>query len=211
MDIGQILVIGLSLVLGLWFLGGTWYNRRRARQIWHWLEPGLDVFGGQVGKVWIGSSGAGLRVAIDRASPPFRRLELVVRLESRENLPLWLFEVARGQRDQLTLRATLRSFGRTELEAVPLDRPLTSAPQAPGERTWDETGISPRWRIAHRGRVGEEQIDAVRGFISVYTDYLQRLALRRAEPQLLVQISLSGVTEELVRQLSSRIKAMLSS
>ena len=104
MNIGQIIVIGLSLTLVLWFLGGTLYNRRRANQIWRWLEPGLEVLGGRVGKVWIGVSGAGLRVAVDNPSAPLRHLECIVALESRENLPLWLFERTRGKRDQLTLR-----------------------------------------------------------------------------------------------------------
>jgi hypothetical protein len=164
MDAGQIIVIGLSLALALWLVGGIWYNRRRRQQIWGWLEAGLEVFGGRVGKVWIGSSGAGLRIAIDNALVPFRRLELIVRLESRENLPLWLFERAQGKRDQLTLRAWLRAPGRGEIEVVPADSALNLALQTQPDHPWQRTSVSPRWVIARRGNVREGQIEALGEF-----------------------------------------------
>lgn len=210
MNIGQIIVIGLSLALALWFLGGTWYNRRRARQIWRWLEPGLEVFGGQVGKVWIGASGAGLRVDVDNAAVPLRRLECVVALESRENLPLWLFERTRGTRDQLTLRAWLRSPGRRELEAVPVGSELDRALQAQSGSPWKLTDVSPHWAIARRGSVTEERLEALGEFLTLYQPQLQRFSVRRSEPHLFVQLRLDGLTDEPSRQLTSQLKAALT-
>lgn len=210
MNVGQIIVVGLSLVLALWFLGGIWYNRRRAHRIWRWLEPGLDVFGRQVGKVWIGASGAGLRVAVDHPAAPFRRLECIVRLQSRDNLPLWLFELARGKRDQLTLRAWLRSPGQGEVEAVPVNGALDRALQAQADHPWHRMDVSPHWAIAFRGNVKEERAEALREFIATFDRQLERFSQRRSEPHLFVQMSLGGLVGESGQQLLSRIKATMT-
>jgi hypothetical protein len=210
MNIGQVVVIGFSLVLALWFLAGTWYNRRRARRIWRWLEAGLDVFGGRAGQVWIGASGAGLRVGIDHPATPFRRLELTARLESRENPPLWLFERAQGKRDQLTLRAWLRAPARGEVEAVPVGSALDRALSTQTEDHWQRKSVSPQWMIAQRGQVREERIEALRDFIAVHDHHLHRLSWRRSEPHLFLQMWLGGLTEESSQELLSRIKETVS-
>lgn len=210
MNIGQIIVIGLSVTLVLWFAGGTWYNRRRARKIWRWLEPGLDAFGGRVGQVWIASSGTGLRVAVDNAQAPLRRLELIARLESRENLPLWLFELAQGKRDQLTLRGWLRSSARDEMELAPADGALDRALQAESDRPWQRSELSPHWVIAQRGTIKEGQLAALQEFVAAYGPGLQRFSLRRAEPHLFVQLGLRQLTGESSRDLFQRLKTAVT-
>jgi hypothetical protein len=210
MNIGQIIVIGLSLTLVLWFLGGTWYNRRRANQIWRWLEPGLEVLGGRVGKVWIGASGAGLRVAVDNPAAPLRRLECIVALESRENLPLWLFERSRGKRDQLTLRAQLRSSSQREVEAVPVGGGLDRALQAQTDAPWQLTDVSPHWAIAQRGSVREGQFEALGVFLTTYQPQLQRFSVRRAEPHLFILLRFDGLMDKTSHQLLSELKAALT-
>jgi hypothetical protein len=206
MNVGQIIVIGLSVTLVLWFAGGTWYNRRRARQVAQWLEAGLGVLGGRVGNVWIASSGTGLRVAVDNASAPFRRLELIARLESRENLPLWLFELTQGKRDQLILRATLRSSARGEMELAPADSALDRALQAETDQPWQRSELSPHWVMAQRGTTKEGQMAALQEFVAAYGHGLQRFALRRAEAHLFVQLGLRQLTDESSRDLFQRLK-----
>jgi hypothetical protein len=208
---GQIIVIGLSVLLALWFLGGMWYNRRRARQIWRWLEPGLDVFGGQVGEPWIGRSGAGLLVSVDYASPPLRRLELIVRLLPRENAPLWLIELVQGKRDQLTFRVWLQSPDRGEIEAVRVGSALYCALQAQADHPWRRANESSHWAIYRRGGVKEEKLETLQELIDVYARQLQRYSKRRSEPHLFVQMSLNELTCEPSGQLLSRFKATLAS
>lgn len=210
MNLGQIIVIGLSVALVLWFAGGIWYNRRRARQVSQWLEAGLGVFGGRVGKVWIASSGTGLRVAVDNAPAPFRRLELIARLESRENIPLWLFELAQGKRDQLTLRASLRSSARGEIELALADSGLDRALQAETDRPWQRSDLSPHWVIARRGTIKEGQHAALQEFVAAYGRGLQRFALRRAEPHLFVQLGLRQIPRESSRGLFQRLKTAVT-
>jgi hypothetical protein len=210
LNLGQIIVIGLSVTLVLWFAGGTWYNRRRARQVSQWLEAGLGVFGGRAGKVWIASSGTGLRVAVDNAQAPLRRLELIVRLESRENLPLWLFELAQGKRDQLTLRAWLRSAARGEIELAPAEGVFDRALQAETDQPWQRTNAAPHWVIAQRGTTEERQLAALQEFVAAYGQGLQRFSLRRAEPHLFVQLGLRQLPRESSRDLFQRLKTAVT-
>lgn len=210
MSVGQIAVIALSIVLAGWFVGGTWYNRRRTRQVWRWLEPGLDAFGGRVGQVWMSSSGSGLRVAVDNALAPLRRLEVIVRLESRENLWLWLFERLQGKKDQFTVRAWLRSRGRSEVEVVRIGSAPDRFPQEAAEGGWQRTNLSPRWMIARRGSGREKQDEALRRLVTIYDHQLQCFSRRRTDPHLFVQMSLDGLLEDSSRQLLSCIKDTLT-
>ncbi len=210
MNIGQIIVIGLSLLWALWLAGGIWYNRRRRRQIWRWLEPGLDALGGRVSVAWLGALGAGLHATIDNPLAPLRRVQVIIRLASRENLPYWLFELAQGRRDQLTLRAWLRSPARGELEAIPAGSALDRALQTQADPPWQRTSASPGWAIAQRGSVREEQVAALREFVTAYSRQLQHFSQRRSEPHLFVQMSLGELTDEPSRQLLGRVKATLT-
>jgi hypothetical protein len=209
-NLGQIIVIGLSVTLVLWFAGGTWYNRRRARQFAQWLEAGLDVFGGRAGKTWIAASGTGLRIAVDNAQAPFRRLELIARLESRENLPLWLFELAQGKRDQLALRATLHSAARGEMELAPAGGAFDRALQAETDQPWQRAELSPQWVVAQRGTAKEGPLAALQELIGAYGPGLQRFSLRRAEPHLFVQLGLRQLPPESSRELFQRLKAAVT-
>jgi hypothetical protein len=207
---GQIIIIGLSLALLLWFAGGTLYNRRRAHQIWRWLDPGLQVLGGRVGDVWIGRSGAGLRVTVGDLPHPLRRIDVIVRLESRENLPLWLYEVVQGKRDQLALRAWLRSQNRGEIEIVSAGSSVARSLQAEPQRSWQQMQVAPGWVLAHRGKVKEAQLEVLCDFVRASSRQLQRYSLRRSEPHLLVQLSSRELMDEPSPQLIHRLKPILA-
>lgn len=210
MNAGQIIVIGLSLSLALWFAGGIWYNRRRGQRLWRWLEPGLALFGGRVGKPWFSSSGAGLRVAAENPRPPFRRVELFIRLQSRENPPLWLFEWVQGRRDQIALRAWLRSPGRSEVEIVSAGSALERDLAARSGQAWQRRTGSPHWVITWRGNLAEEQLVALQTFVSVYEHQLQRFSWRPSEPHLFLQMTLDALTEGSSAELLGRVRAAVT-
>jgi hypothetical protein len=205
---GQILAVGLSLALALWFATGTWYNRRRARRIWGWLEDGLKVFGGRPNQVWMGASGAGLRVTVEKPAAPFRRIELLVQLESRENLPLWLFERARGKRDRLVVVGTLRSPGRGEIRVVPAG----GAPdwEAAADDDWKHTKLTSRWSVVWRGEVEEEQFEALRAFVDTYGAPLQHISYQRPKPHLFVAMGLESLEAQPSQRLLGQVKALVA-
>lgn len=207
MNAGQIIVIGLSAALLLWFAGGMWYNRRLARQIWGWMEPGLAVFGGQMRERWIGKSGAGLLVVIDGAEAPLLRVELVVKLLPRDNAPLWIVERVQGKQDQLTLRAWLRSPGRTEAEVVRVGSELYETLQRQVGHPWQSTHESSRWAIYRRGGLNTAQLDALKSFVDLYDAQLLRFSKRRTEPHLRVEMAVGGLCDASSQQLFDRYKA----
>jgi hypothetical protein len=88
----EYVVTGLGLVLVAWYLIAAIYNRRFGLRTYRWLQAGLEVLGEpkSVQASWIGSSGSGARIGLQRAHAPFQRLELAYLLESRELAPLWL-------------------------------------------------------------------------------------------------------------------------
>ena len=101
MDLGQWIVIGLSVVMGVWFAVGSFYNRRRGIGTYRWIQSGLKRLGKISEAAWIGSSGSGARLTVGKAEAPFRRIEVVFLLESREILPLWLFNRVRNKQDEM--------------------------------------------------------------------------------------------------------------
>ena len=103
---GQWIVIGLCGFLVAWYVIFAYLNRRRGLQIYRWLRDGLEIFGPITNVKWIGSSGSGMQISLEKASAPFRTIEVVCLLETRELLPLWLVNRMRNKGDELILRAS---------------------------------------------------------------------------------------------------------
>lgn len=105
MDVTQALLAGLvALVLG-WFATGVIWNIRRGSAVLKWMQAGLPRLGERTTLRWLGSSA--VMLAIERARPPFRRVELVIVLEPRDVPWFWLLARARGRRDLLIVRGQL--------------------------------------------------------------------------------------------------------
>jgi hypothetical protein len=208
MNAGQILVIALSIVLALWLVGGIWYNRRRARAIRDWLQPGLEVFGGRAGDVYIASSGAGLRIPVSNPRAPFRRLDILLSLESRENLPLWLYEHVQGKRDRLFVRGWLRSPMQGEMQVVPAGSPLAEALRTQTDPTWEVFDLSPSWLVFHRGELPDQKLQALDAITAAYGEYLRRISLRSSGPHLYAEFVVLGLQQHASRQLLDQLRAL---
>jgi hypothetical protein len=204
--LGQVVVIILSGVLVAWLAGGIWYNRRRAHRVWRWLEPGLKVLGGRISGLSTSGTGAGLRASVRNTKAPFRRVQVVARLESRENLPLWLFEQLQGRGDQIAFRGWLRSSPHIEVEIVPTESELDRALRRQTESPWQRVEPSAGWVMAWRGELGAAQEAALRTLLVTYASHLRRFSLSRSEPHLFVQLSLAGLASEPSREWLERVK-----
>ena len=140
MNQGQIIVIVISAFMGVWFFLGSVYNRRRGMAVFNWLRSGIEQFGKLSEARWIGSSGSGARLVIGQAKSPYQRIEIVFLLESREILPLWLFNHLRGKRDEMIMKANLRSVPDQEIEIVQegnreIEKLIASSGSKPYERS----------------------------------------------------------------------------
>ncbi|RMF38906.1 MAG: hypothetical protein D6759_00330, partial [Chloroflexi bacterium] len=206
----QRIIIAIAILMALWYVGGTWYNRRRGIRTLTWLREGLQRLGGRLEMAWIGSAASGARAVVSKANPPFRQLEAIFLLESREILPLWVINRLRGRRDELIIKAQLRSPRRGEIEVVPagsrLERSLRRDEQAPWE--WEEGPYG--LRIARRGLQGKALGQAVGAFLQDYGAALYRLSWRRSKPHLLLHLRLSGLIERPASDLFNALRTIFT-
>jgi len=106
LNLGQWVVIGLSAVMGIWFLAGIVINRRVGREACVLVASGFEGYSSGAPS-WLDLATVGMAIKPARHGLPVERMEAVVSLERRENLPLWLFQRAAGKRDALALRVIM--------------------------------------------------------------------------------------------------------
>jgi hypothetical protein len=117
-ETGQMVIIVISVLMGVWYVVGASINRKRGVATYQWLQAELEQIGKITEAKWIGSSGSGARLLIGSASKPFRRVEVIFLLESREIMPLWIFNRIRGKQDEMVLKANLRKVPLQEIEVA---------------------------------------------------------------------------------------------
>jgi len=187
MNLGQQVVIVVSVALVTWYAAFFFVNRRRGIALYHWLRKGAEEGLGALSEAgWVGSAANGGRLVVGKAAPPFQRVELVFLLQSREILPLWAFNLARGKRDELILKAVLRSAPRRQVEAFPAGAPLPDG--------YLEAGQAGGLTVAVRGRNEAEAVvgKALRVFLERYGAHIRLFSLQRARPHLIIRLGLES-------------------
>lgn len=191
----QRILLVLALIMLLWYVIGLWYSRRKGIRTLNWLREGVQVLGGDLHADWLGSAASGARVVVIKADPPFRQLETTYLLESRELLPLWLMNLLRGKRDELIVKAHLRSPRQGAIEVVPSGSRLERSLRQNGRASWHWQEGPHDLHIAYRGGQGKALSAAVIPFLHSYGPYLNRFSLQRKQPHLLLQLRLAGLTD----------------
>lgn len=194
MDLGQWLVIGLCAILFVWYIGGAIINYRRADAVLKWLKNGLDELGSLSGMGWLTALHSAGRLAVREARPPFRLVELLFTLEARENLPVWAFRHALGRRDELIVRADLRSAPDAELEATRRIHPSKS-----GER----------FEITCSGKKSEMRLGRLKEFLDKYPNAVVKASLKRKAPHLLITFRLDDLRSGEARALFAAMRTWL--
>jgi hypothetical protein len=147
--LGASLAILLLAAVMLWFAIGTGQNIKRGNAVLAWLQDGLPLIGARTTLRWLGSSVAQLNIA--DAQAPFRTAELLVVLEPRDLGALWALARARGRRDFLVMRFTLRREPITRSMALDprawtaghLRDRAEEAPEADRRESWtDASGVA---------------------------------------------------------------------
>ena len=185
---------GLLIIMVLAYLGGGWLNRRRSKALGRWVQSGLKTLGGQPAWKWVGTMASGGQVTVTNPSRPFRQLQLTYLLLTREFFPLWGVEWLRGKRDLLMVRGNLRGDLSQEIEIVPLrGRLRDTLESAPGEQPWQWEEGPAGLGLATRAITDERLIAALKTFLGQYGAAVQRLSLRRRQPNLILFIHLDGL------------------
>lgn len=193
MDLGQRIVIGISILLGVWYFVGAIINRRRGKALSQWIQSGMVYFGKISEARWIGSSGSGARLLVGKANKPFSLVEVIFLLESREIMPLWIFNRFRGKQDEMIMKGNLRRTPTIELEVARkgsrqikglLDNPAQD--QVPFEMGGESSGFI----IATRGRQDVDLIEGLQDLLVIYKDSIVQISVRRQKPHFIFRINL---------------------
>lgn len=191
MDIGQLIVIILSAVLGVWYFIGAVVNRRRGMRVFNWLRPGMESIGKLSEARWIGSSGSGARLVVAQGQAPFQRVEAIFLLESREILPLWIFNHLRGKRDEIIIKAGLRSAPTGELEAAREgDRDFQKVISSDLKKPYELVRGLAGYEMAKRGRQNNPSLEQLTTFLQANQPGVWRISLQRKAPHLIIRANL---------------------
>lgn len=199
MDLGQTIVIYLGIFLIFWYGVASIYNRRLGIRTYRWLQPGVATLGKITQAKWIGSSGSGARIGVAQAKSPFRQAEVAFLLETRELLPLWLLNRARGRRDSLIVRAQLRSVPHGELEILPQGHArfkdlLAESKQNPWAML--ERQLPAGLQAAARGRDVDKLLGSVEALLNEVGPGVRRLSLARTAPHLILDVKIAQLNSE---------------
>jgi len=186
-QLATLMVIGLSVLLVLWYPFGRRMNRRRGLRALRWLREGIRAYEGQVSVNWVGASA--FRVDVQGALGPFKRVGMMVLLEAREMLLLWIFNRLRGQGDMLVIKGDLRLKPKTDLELTRRGRRAGRAMRALEKEGWTVDSLNGMF-IALKG-----DAEIASGLASALSEAagLVRLSLRKRSPHLIANVHLSGL------------------
>lgn len=182
-----ILFAALILVL-LAFTFGTQRNISRGNAILRWLQGGLPRLGPRTTLNWLGSSVVQLHVT--EPLEPFREMTVMAVMEPRDVPILWFLTRARGRRDLLIFRASLRRAPHDELDAA--DPAAWIRAREPAEEEGWQPIDWPGQALAHgRGRPDPATIQAARTAwirLTAASGGVWRMSVRQTVPHLEVHV-----------------------
>jgi hypothetical protein len=193
MDLGQLIAVYLGVFLLVWYGVASFYNRRKGLGVYRWLRPGVATMGEITEAKWIGSSGSGAKISVAKANHPFRRVDAAYLLETRELLPLWIFNRLRGRRDLLILRIDLRTVPPTVLELMHAgDSRLRGMKDRNGRQITPQQSLAlgSEFKVAWLGRKDENFLQKLSPFIQRYGASVGRLSASRKPPHLIFEMRL---------------------
>lgn len=183
------IVIAVTILLLVWYFVGAQWNRRRSRLFVRGLAKGFAGLDPPPKIQWLGASA----FQILAASPPepFKSLGIMVVLEPREMLLLWIVSRFRGRQDLLVIKGELRRDPRWELELFDPGTPTgrEGSRSAEAER-WvvADAAVPPDFRWAYPAFQGDPR-PRWTGILEGLPFRLHRLSIRRVSPHLLVSLT----------------------
>jgi hypothetical protein len=189
-----IFILVVIFVVG-WFAVGTHYNVRKGHEVMRWLQDGLPLVGEKTSLRWLGSSVVELK--IQQSKPPFRQADVLVVLDPRDVAPLWALARLRGRRDLFIFRGVLRTLPRVEIEAFDPSSWSTRGLADQVDKNWKPLSVSPPLVAYTPANVQAASELLQRALLNGCP--LQRLAIRRTEPNLEVQWHLDPLRKHSAR------------
>jgi hypothetical protein len=187
------LLVLLLLVVMLSFAFGTQRNIRVGNDRLRWLQSGLPRLGARATLRWLGSSA----VQLDIVDPvePFREATVLVVLEPRDVPLLWLVARARGRRDVVIVRASLRRAPVLDLE-VSDPSAWIRASDTDEVAGWSPVDFGTHVQAHASGAIDTGDVQAATRFwadISGRGAVPWRLSIRRTVPHLEIHVRPEGM------------------
>jgi hypothetical protein len=209
MSPGLIVFILVVLFVVGWFAAGTHYNVRKGDSVMRWLQDGLPLIGEKTNLQWLGSSVLELKIQL--AKPPFRDAKVLVVLEPRDVAPVWGLARLRGRRDLFIFRGSLRGQPRAELEALDAASWSTRglADQVKNDPRW--TPLSAPSPLVAYAPGNLPSASEVLDIAQLDGCPLQRLAIRRTQPNVEVQWHLDPLRKHSARAVFETLRRIAES
>jgi hypothetical protein len=189
MNIGQWIVIALCAILLVWYLAASQFNRRRGLATYRWLRRGLEQVGDRIEAQWLGSSSTGAKLVIPKAEKPYRRVEVMYLLETREILPYWLLSHLRGRRDELVINATLRQVPKIEVRVERTAQPQEIGQLPPDQpQPHQELPVPVGFTITQNGPGDPGSEQRLSAFLGEVGEPLESLVLQSGTPHLEIKL-----------------------
>jgi len=186
-DPGVLFVVVLSVFLLVWYIAANTYNRNRGVSIYRWLRKGMERLGEITNAQWISSSGTGAKIILAKANPPFKKIEVIYLLETREIFPYWIINHIRGRRDEVYIKAILRKIPKIELIVRAKKTRKSTLPEIKDQSLGFEQIQAPQgFLMASRGQHGENFRQDLFEIIPGLSETLESLTLQKESPQLLI-------------------------
>jgi hypothetical protein len=186
MELSQLLIILFSLLLVLWYIGANMFNRRRGIATFNWLKRGLQAYGKIKEAQWLGTSGTGAKLVVEKANQPFRKIEAGYLLETREILPWWLFTHLAGRRDEIGVTVWLRSAPKQEIEIGRVNdrdfKELTTT-----NNPFSELPAPDGFIILGTKTEASAELQQLGAFLVEMGPAVQRISLRKKAPHLVIK------------------------
>jgi hypothetical protein len=190
-NLGQWIVIGFSVFLIVWYVVAAYFNRHRGIRVYRWLREGLEEIAQDAEVHWIGSSGSGGQILFKNANAPFQSIEVVFLMETRELLPLWLFNIIRNKHDEMVFKASLLKSPTEEIEVTRQgDRQFFRFLALEQKSPYTQMPAPQGFHVAWRGRKKSQGLSQLGAFLEQHRDSIQRISLQRNNPHLVLQANL---------------------
>lgn len=183
------LVIAVCFLLLVWYFIGAQWNRRRSRLFVRGLAKGFAGLDPPPKIQWLGSSA--FQILAANPPEPFKNLGIMVVLEPREMLLLWVVNRFRGRQDLLVIRGELRQDPSRELELFDLSSPTGREGSRSAEaEQWvvADADVPPNLRWAYPASQADPR-PRWAGILEGLPFRLHRLSIRRASPHLLLSLA----------------------
>jgi len=188
------ILVGLGAVLAAWYLIASIYNRRRGIATYRWLRNGLDVLGDKHEGKWLGSAASGAHLTVAKPKSPFRRVELIFLLESRELLPLWVVDLIRNKRDQVIFKATTRAALQARIEIAPASSRIARRIKTQIDENWTSQVLD-GFFVTSRGHDATAALAALKPVLDQYGTQLRHISWSTDRPNIIAIFHLPGLLE----------------